>query len=129
MIILQLAGRIILINFIMLLAPALLDIVVVGFMAFTVVCFAVAGIFSALFCYSALPEKLSYNQLERVALSLMIVVLSVCVLLFFMVAPLGGTEYNLPVKGFALTEAIAIVFFWKTKFYQESDPPKQSSNQ
>ncbi len=113
------AVHLIVIHFIMLLIPAIVDLVFLGFMAFTVVCFAVAGVFSSLFCYGALPEKMASDKKEKAALYLILAVLAVCALLFFLVAPLSGREYSLPVKSFAVTEALATVFFWKNKFHNE----------
>jgi len=104
-----LATRFIAIHFFMLLAPAIADIIFLGFRTFTVACYAVAGVFSAIFCYGALLEKKDVNG--KAVLYTMMTMLSVCALLFFLAAPLSGREYNLPVKSFAVTEALTTVFF------------------
>jgi hypothetical protein len=108
--------RFIIIHLLMLFAAAMADIMLFGFMAFTVTCFAVAGVFSAVFCYAPWSEKETSDKNEMAALYRLMLVLSLCSLLFFLVAPLSGREYSLPVKSFAVTESLTATFLWKNKF-------------
>jgi asparagine N-glycosylation enzyme membrane subunit Stt3 len=74
--------RFIIIHLLMLFAAAMADIMLFGFMAFTVTCFAVAGVFSAVFCYAPWSEKETSDKNEMAALYRLMLVLSLCSLLF-----------------------------------------------
>ena len=114
------AGRLLLIHIIMLLVPSIADILLLGFMALTITCFAVAGVFSGVFCYSSFSDETSESNSRVYRL---IAVLIVCVMLFFVVAPLSGSEYDIPVKSFAITEALTTIFLFVTKFQSEYENP------
>lgn len=104
----------------MLLAPAIVDLILLGFRGFTVACFAVAGVFSAVFCHGALLERDASDNSGKAVLCTLMAVLLVCALLFFLVAPFSRREYSLPVKSFAVTEALTAFFFGKNIFHNEN---------
>lgn len=113
------------INLLLLVAASVLDIVASALMprfsspAFMITCFAVAGIFSGLFCYSYLLESLTREQRQRASLYVTIVILVFCGIMFILIGPLSGSEYNWPFRSFAITEALTALLLWKGKFHEE----------
>lgn len=107
------------INMGFILAASLLDIVLAAFFLLEIspLCFAVAGIFSGLFCYSVAVEKTAKGNQKQVSLCSLIMLSVVSGLLFFPIAPLSGSEYNLSFKCFAIGQLFTIIFLWKEKFY------------
>ncbi|WP_300597679.1 hypothetical protein [Niabella sp.] len=99
------------INLLLLIAAAGLDIILSSLLlrfssyAFTIACFAVAGVFSGVFCYSPMQEHHRYPLIWTTIL---------CVLLFLVAAQLSGRAYNWPVKFFAITEMATVLFLWKS---------------
>lgn len=114
--ILLLAGRLIGINFALLLALLIADVLLLDDLEITLVSFVVAGVFSAVICYGMLLEEIAPDKKEKVALHILVAMLVVCGLLFFLIAPMSGREYSLPVKSFAVTEALTVILLWKNKF-------------
>ena len=90
------------------------------FLLCTIVCFGVAGVFCGLFCYGSVSEKASKEHKEKVALYTALAIATICLLLFFAVAPLSGREYNWAIKTFAITQALTTFFLWKGKFHNET---------
>lgn len=113
------------IHLLMLLAAAIIDILLAALLlrfssyALTIACFAVSGAFSGVFCYSATMAAVANKQRENPSLYLLIFILFLGALLFFVIAPLSGWDYNWPVKSFAVTEVAAVIFLWKNKFYKD----------
>jgi hypothetical protein len=86
----------------------------------TITCFAVAGVFAGLFCYNAALQSVVAEEKEKFALRAVIVMATLCSLLFFAVAPLSGHEYNIPFRTFAAAEVIMVAFLWKNKFHLDT---------
>lgn len=86
----------------------------------TITCFAVAGVFAGLCCYSAALHSIAAEEKEKVALRTVIVMAVLCSVLFFVVASLSGSEYNLPFKAFAIAELLMVLFLWKNKFHHDT---------
>lgn len=89
-------------------------------LALTITCFAVAGVFAGLFCYNAALQSVATEEKEKFALRTVIAMTALCALLFFAVAPLSGSEYNLPFKTFAIAELLMVFFLWKNNFHGEA---------
>lgn len=85
----------------------------------TITCFAVAGVFAGLFCYNAALQSVVAEEKERFALRIVIVMATLCSLLFVAVAPLSSSEYNLPFKTFAVAELLMVLFLRKNKFHHD----------
>ncbi|WP_018630989.1 hypothetical protein [Niabella aurantiaca] len=117
------------INLLLLAAAAVLDILLSALMfrsssrALTIVSFAVAGVFSAVCCFGSGMERIAKGLEGRAARYLMMEIAAVGALLFLVLAPLSGWDYNWPVKFFAITETATAVFLWKNKFYSSTDAP------
>ena len=94
-----------------------------SFPAFTIACFAVAGVFSGVFCCNTAIEQIEKEQRKRVIVNLLIWISILCASFFIVVAPLSGQDYNLPVKFFAVTEMATALFVWKNKFYDDVEIP------
>lgn len=77
----------------------------------TITCFAVVGVFSGAYCYSLVIKKTTKENREKVSLYVLIMIAVLCVFLFTVFAPLSGSEYNWPVKLFAIAELAAVFFF------------------
>lgn len=109
-----------------LIAAGILDIVLSSLLlrfssqALTITCFAVSGIFSGLFCYNAALHQTATVERDKLAVRIVVVMTVLCLLLFFALAPLSGTEYNISVRGFAITETLMVLLLWKNKFHQGS---------
>lgn len=107
---------------VMFLAAALLEIVVLAIFprfysfTFTMVCLGVAGVFSGLFCYGSVLEKISKQNVEKAALYSTLIIIAISAVLFFLMAPLSCREYNWPVKLFAITQGLTTFLLWKGKF-------------
>jgi YD repeat-containing protein len=116
------------INLALLAAAALFDLLlsVFSFPAFTIACFAVAGVFSGVFCFNPASEQTTKEQRKGAAITLLIWIAILCALLFIVIAPLSGQDYNLPVKFFAVTEMATALFVWKNKFYEDVETPSQA---
>lgn len=105
----------------MLIAASLLDIVLSAFMpgfsskGFTITCFGVAGVFSALFCYNFLLESNGKGHRQKTSLFMLIIMILFSGLLYYPIAPLSGREYNWPFKTFAITQALMVLFLYKQK--------------
>lgn len=112
-----------------LIAAAMADIILFALLlrfssyVLTIACFAVSGVFSGVFCYSAAMAPVANEQRESISLYLLIFILFFGVLLFFVIAPLSGWDYNWPVKSFAVAEVAAAIFLWKNKFYKDVEAP------
>lgn len=86
----------------------------------TITCFAVSGIFSGLFCYSAaLQPTETEEEKERLVMRTVLYITALCAVLFFVVAPFSGSEYNIPFKALAVAELLMVLFLWKNKFHQD----------
>ncbi len=113
------------ISLIALIAASILDIVLSALLprfssvALTITCFAVSGVFAALFCYSATLQPVATDKKGKFALRVVLAITILCALLFFIVAPLSGSEYNIPFKAFAVAELLMALFLWKNKFHHE----------
>jgi hypothetical protein len=116
------------INLLLLLAAAVGDIILFALLlrfsshALTIACFAVAGTFSAVFCFSP-AESVAYQKKEWMARNLLIIIIAFCILLLFVIAPLSGWDYNWPVKFFAIAEVATAGFLWKNKLYSNTGTP------
>lgn len=112
---------IIVVNTGLVLAATLGDIVLAVASAFEMpsVCFAVAGVFAGLFCYSFAMEKLPKERRRQASPWILAIIAVVSTLLFYPVAPLSGSEYSLAFKCFAITQLLMAVFLWRGKFYRE----------
>lgn len=114
------------ITLIALVAASITDIVLSALLprfsslALTITCFAVAGVFAGLFCYNAALQSIAAGEKEKFALRTVIVLAALCSLLFFAVAPLSSSEYNLPFKTFAVAELLMVLFLWKNKFHHDT---------
>jgi len=114
------------ISLVTLIAASILDIVLSSFwlrfssQGLTITCFAISGIFSGLFCYNATLERIAAGERDKTAMRTVMIMITLCVLLFFVVAPLSGSEYNIPFKAFAIAEAFMAFFLWRNKFHQET---------
>lgn len=102
------------------LAATLGDIMLTVASAFemTSVCFAVAGVFAGLFCYSFAMEKLPKEKRQQLSLWILVMIAVISILLFYPVAPLSGSDYSLAFKCFAITQLLMAVFLWWGKFYR-----------
>lgn len=122
------------INLLSLSMAAVLDIVLSVLMlrfssaASTFVCFSVAGIFSAVYCYRPVSAYTGRQQRERAARLLLIALIILCALMFSLIAPLSGREYSGPVQFFAAAQIAMAVFLWKTKSYQDVDASGHKKN-
>lgn len=117
------------INASMLIAAAVVDIILSAVLlrfssaALTITCFAVAGVFSGVFCYSSAMELVGSEQRERASRHLLVLMAVLCTVLFFVAAPLSGWEYNWPVRFFAVAEVAVVLFLWKNRFYNDVEAP------
>lgn len=114
------------ISLITLIAASILDIVLSALLprfssaGLTITCFAVAGIFAGLFCYSATLQTVAADEKGKFAIRTVIFVTVLCAVLFFAVAPLSGHEYNIPFKAFAVAELLMVIFLWKNRFHDDT---------
>lgn len=116
----------------MLIAAAIVDIILTSVLlrfssyVLTIACFAVAGVFSGVFCYSSAMEPVDREQRERASRHLLVLMAVLCAVLFFVAAPLSGWEYTWPVRLFAVAEVATVLFLWKNKFYHDVEVPGNS---
>lgn len=109
-----------------LIAAGILDIVLSSLwlrfssQGLTITCFAVSGIFSGLFCYNAALDQIATEERDRIAMRTVMIMTALCVLLFFVVAPMSGREYDIPFRIFAVAEEFMVLFLWKNKFHQDA---------
>lgn len=122
--------RIIGINVLMLLVASIFDLLLSAFTFpwFTIACFAVAGVFSGVFCFSAATEHTTKEERKGKVIRLLIWINILCASLFVVIAPLSTQEYNLPVKFFAVLEIAIILFVWKNKFYDDVESSVPDKN-
>lgn len=108
------------INIGLLLVAALFDILLAAIFTVEIapVCFAIAGIFSGLFCYTASIGNVPKEKQKQASLQIMIISGIFSVILFCIIAPSSGSEYKLSVQCFAVTQLITAVCLWKIKFYK-----------
>lgn len=105
----------------MLIAASLLDIVLSAFMprfsskGLSITCFGVAGVFSALFCYSFLLESIGKERRQKTSLFMLVIMILFSGLLYYPIAPLSGREYNWLFKTFAISQALMVLFLYKQK--------------
>lgn len=122
---LQCAG----INLLLLLAAAVTDILLSALMlrfssrAFTIACFAVAGVFAGVYCCVPAQEPVAITPGRRAARHRLIWTTIMGAFLFTVIAPLSGWEYNWPVRFFAVAEVVTAVFLWKNKLYSNTETP------
>ncbi|MGJ7031113.1 hypothetical protein [Niabella hirudinis] len=121
------------INLAVLFAAAVADIIVSAVLlrlssqALTIACFAVAGVFTAVFCFG-LTESAAVLDKKNSVFRILIFILVFCALLFFVMAPLSGREYNGPVKFFAMAEVVTAIFLWKKKLYTITEVRDRNKN-
>lgn len=114
------------ITLIALIAASITDIVLSALLprfsslGLTITCFAVAGVFAGLFCYTAALQSVAAEEKGKFALRTVIVMVVLCTLLFLTVAPLSGSEYNPPFKTFAIAQLLMVLFLWKNKFHHDT---------
>ncbi|SDE23471.1 hypothetical protein [Niabella drilacis] len=125
-------GRYLGINLLTLLAAAFADILLSAVLlrfsshALTIACFAVAGVFAAVFCFG-LTENTIPQEKKRMAGCILVITIPFCAALFFVIAPLSGREYNWPVKFFAMAQLAAGFFLWKNKLYDDAETSGSNS--
>ncbi|MGB6093971.1 MAG: hypothetical protein WBF83_09445 [Moheibacter sp.] len=109
------------INIGLLLVAALFDILLAAIFTVEIapLCFAVIGIFSGLFSYTASIGNVPDDKQKQTSLQIMILSVIFSIILFCIIAPFSTSEYKLPVQCFAVTQLITSVCLWKMKFYKE----------
>ncbi|MBX2934685.1 MAG: hypothetical protein KF825_10590 [Ferruginibacter sp.] len=110
------------INIMMLVVATVFDLLlsVISFPALTIVLFALAGLYSGIFCLGLEKELNEMKNKKAVILAMLIWTTIICALLFVIIAPLSGYGYNSALKTFAVAEIAAVFIFWRRKFYYEA---------
>lgn len=93
---------------------------VISFPVLTIVLFALAGLYSGIFCIGLEKELNEMKYKKAVKLAMLIWIAIICALMFVIIAPLSGYEYNSAVKTFAVTEIVAAFIIWRRKFYYDT---------
>lgn len=117
--------RVIGINLVWLVLACLLDIVAAALVprfdsfGLTLTWLAVAGVFSGVFCLSVGFDSVDNEYKPKASLHTVLLVVALCLLLFVIVAPASGVAYNWPLRAFAITQTMVVIFLHREKFYQE----------
>lgn len=107
------------INLGMLVVAAMIDLVLLSsFWLLSVACFAVSGIFSAVFCFSIATDKIEDAAKKKLAIKIVMLWLTVtCIVIFALIGPLSTSEYRLPVQAFAVSELGFAFFLWRFRLF------------